>query len=303
MAFLQKPGVPLHHDSAMSSSTTVYPRNDDSPDLGAQGDLNDSRDAPNTNNFTRHYKAESVDAPMPRQRQGYIDPERVSFAPPKSTGDLQLWRHDERGNLWVKGSRARVIGRFFCCTLLIGLLLLFSIVLSLALWARPPNVSFNGLEVPTSTSAVSVQADSLAIALQLQIGVENPNYFSATLKRINVKAFYPPLTDQVGGGALYDIKFPSNSDTSFLFPFNITYSSTIDPNKILITDLVNKCGIKTGSTKEPLTINYDISLAVSVLAITIPPSFSGSATFDCPVTRQDLLTLGGQALLDSLGAD
>lgn len=84
MAYLGKPGASLRHDS---SSTTVYPRNDDSPDMGGQGDLNDSRDAPNANNFTQHYKAESIDAPLPLPRQGYArgaDPERVSFAPPKS---------------------------------------------------------------------------------------------------------------------------------------------------------------------------------------------------------------------------
>ncbi|KAG9010087.1 hypothetical protein FRB93_004749 [Tulasnella sp. JGI-2019a] len=298
MAYQGKPGI-IHNDSAMSSSSTVYPRNENSADFnGTQG-------APYNipgNNFRGHYKDSSIDRPIPRQRQPFSNPERVSFAPPKSTGDLRLWRHDERGNMWVKGSKGRVIGRFVCCTLMMTVLFLLGIVLSLALWARPPDITFNGLQVPTSTSAVSVQANSLSIALQLSIGVKNPNYFSATLKRVEAKAFYPPLTDQVGGGSLYDVKFPSNSDTQFTFPFNITYSTTIDPNQILITDLVNKCGIKTGSTKQPLTVKYDISLAVSVLAVTIPPSFSGTTTFDCPVTRQDLLTMGGQALLDSLGA-
>jgi hypothetical protein len=62
--------------------------------------------------------------------------------------------------------------RFFCCTILMTLLLLVSIVLSLALvgswfwtprtpsnvtqWARPPNIAFNGIQLPTNSSAVSL---------------------------------------------------------------------------------------------------------------------------------------------------
>ena len=74
------------------------------------------------------------------------------------------------------------------------------------------------------------------------------------------QAFYPPLTAQLGGGALYNIDFPSNSETQFLFPLNITYSMSIDPQNILVSDLVTKCGIKAGSTKAPLTIKYDLKV-------------------------------------------
>lgn len=92
--------------------------------------------------------------------------------------------------------------------------------------------------------------------------VKNPNFFSATLKSLQAKAFYPPLTSQVGGGSLSNVVFPSDSNTNFLFPFIINYSTAIDPQNILIQDLINKCGIKPGSTMEPLTINYDIAVSV-----------------------------------------
>lgn len=84
-------------------------------------------------------------------------------------------------------------------------------------------------------------------------------------KSIDAKAFYPPLTSQLGGGTLYDINFPANSDTQFLFPFNITYSSGIDPNNVLVTDLVNKCGIKPGSTKSPLTVKYQLKVQCVII--------------------------------------
>lgn len=46
---------------------------------------------------------------------------------------MRRWRKDYQGNLWTKGSRASCFGRFFCCTIMIFLFFLISIVLSLAL--------------------------------------------------------------------------------------------------------------------------------------------------------------------------
>lgn len=69
------------------------------------------------------------------------------------------------------------------------------------------------------------------------------------------------MVPQLGGGTLENIVFPANSDTTFLFPFNIKYTTTIDPDKILTSDLVEKCGIKPGSTKRPLTVKYDLTVS------------------------------------------
>ncbi|KAG8920816.1 hypothetical protein FRC00_009496 [Tulasnella sp. 408] len=223
--------------------------------------------------YAAGYQDEPLARPRPQFAQQSRDSQRVSFAPPKSTGDLRLWRHDERGNMWTKGGRRRCVGRFCCCTVMMTLFLIVSIVLALALWARPPDIRFNGISLPTGGSAVQVQTDSLDINLSLSIGVKNPNFFGASFKSIDATAFYPPLTSQLGGGTLHDINFPANSDTQFLFPFNITYSSGLDPNNILVTDLVNKCGIKPGSTKSKLTVKYQLK------------------------------SFGGEALLKSLGVE
>ncbi|KIO26264.1 hypothetical protein M407DRAFT_243815 [Tulasnella calospora MUT 4182] len=286
---------PDRQHSNFSGATTLYGEGASEPKITP----NDS--------FQTDYGAGYQDEPLPRPRPQFAqqarDSQRVSFAPPKSTGDLRLWRHDERGNMWTKGGRRRCVGRFCCCTVMMTLFLIISIVLALALWARPPDIRFNGISLPTGGSAVQVQTDSLDINLSLSIGVKNPNFFGAMFKSIDATAFYPPLTSQLGGGTLHDINFPANSDTQFLFPFNITYSSGIDPNNVLVTDLVNKCGIKPGTTKSKLTVKYQLKLALRIVAITISPSFSGTADFDCPVTRDDLLSFGGDALLKSLGVE
>lgn len=46
---------------------------------------------------------------------------------------MRRWRYEHQGNLWRGGSGIRCCGRFFCCSLLLFLFFLISIVLSLLL--------------------------------------------------------------------------------------------------------------------------------------------------------------------------
>jgi hypothetical protein len=87
----------------------------------------------------------------------------------------------------------------------------------------------------------------------------------------------------VGGGFLANQFVSSNAITNFTFPFSIQYDPTTDTNNAMLTDIATKCGL-LGGTKQPLTINYKINLAVKVLFITVHPTVSSSANFDCPIT-------------------
>lgn len=51
----------------------------------------------------------------------------------RTPGNIRRWRKDYQGKMWTKGSRASCFGRFFCCTIMVFLFFLISIVLSLAL--------------------------------------------------------------------------------------------------------------------------------------------------------------------------
>ncbi|KAG9122827.1 hypothetical protein FRC07_000624 [Ceratobasidium sp. 392] len=185
---------------------------------------------------------------------------QASFIPPKSTGDLRLWRHDEHGNVWTK-------------------------------WVRPPDISFNGIKMPTNGSTVVAQTTGITINLNLAIGVVNPNFFAADFSAIQAKAFYPGVSQQIGGGTLNDINFPSHSDTNFLFPFSINYTEAIDPNKTIIKDIAVKCGF-IGNSKSDIPVKYQLTLKLKVLGLTISPSFSGSASFSCPLQASDISGLG-----------
>lgn len=55
------------------------------------------------------------------------------FGSRRMSRNIRQWRYDHQGNLWTRGSRAGCFGRFFCCTIMIVVFLVISILLSLAL--------------------------------------------------------------------------------------------------------------------------------------------------------------------------
>ncbi|KAF8506364.1 hypothetical protein BU17DRAFT_71325 [Hysterangium stoloniferum] len=214
-------------------------------------------------------------------------------APPKSTGDLRMWRHDHHGNLWFKGSRVRCIGRFCCCTTMITIVMFISIVLTLAIFLRPPDIEFGGIAPMATGSTVEATTDDLKVNLGIKILVKNPNFFTVTFKSITAAISYPINNVRIGGGQQDNIVFKSNSETSFTFPFTLDYSESADPNGTVLQDIANRCGFIPGSTKRQLAINYNLKLAIQILGITISPPISGTANFDCPFTLNDIKPLLG----------
>lgn len=51
----------------------------------------------------------------------------------------------------------------------------------------------------------------------------------------------------------------------------LNYTTAIDPNFAIITDIAEKCGF-AGSTASDLTVDYKIKLKVKVIVVTIPIS-------------------------------
>ncbi|TFY83701.1 hypothetical protein EWM64_g317 [Hericium alpestre] len=211
---------------------------------------------------------------------------------------FRSWRYNNQGNLWTKGSRPRCICRFFGCTVLIALFLIISIVLSLALWIRPPNITIGNVELPQNGSAFQVLDDGIQVNLNIAIGVENPNYFSVNLRSIKVDLFYPINNTNVGGGEEKDITFHSHTNTNFSFPFTFKYTESADPNQAIIADLATKC---LASPPKELSVNYKITLGLRVLFIVASPVISNKFSFACPLSGSDIenalktLGLGGGA--------
>ncbi len=68
---------------------------------------------------------------------------------------------------------------------------------------------------------------------------------------------YPINNLDVGGGQKNNIVFKSHTETTFNFPFTLTYNEQDDPNKTVLQDILSRCGI-TGQ-KRDLDINYKIT--------------------------------------------
>ncbi|KAL5529714.1 hypothetical protein ACEPAG_5699 [Sanghuangporus baumii] len=218
-----------------------------------------------------------------REKSRYEETFPPVFRPPKSTGAIRIWRKDNRGPLWTRGGRGKCCLRFFCCTVLIFLFLLIGIILSLGIWIRPPDVTINQVGLnSTGGSAAQVTSSSLNINFAVNISVDNPNYFDVDFKRIKADLKYPLNSMDLGGGEKDGITFKSHTQTTFNFPFTLTYNLQSDSNQVVLRDLLSKCGF-TG-TKQDITVDYEITLGIKIIAITVSPTFSSTFSFDCPTS-------------------
>ncbi|ESK94525.1 epressed protein [Moniliophthora roreri MCA 2997] len=203
----------------------------------------------------------------------------------------RLSRRDYQVNLWTQGGRGRCFGRFCCCTLMIALFLFISIVLALALWIRPPSVTIGNAQVRGGTTGADTsQLSNLSIPLQVNISVNNPNYFSVELKKLEAEFTYPQGNIPLGSGRLDNVNLASGRETNFTFPFQIEYKLSDDPNLRALLDIGNKCGI-TSDQKSNLDVQYKITVGLQIIAATVNPSISNTISFPCPFD-QDTIDVG-----------
>ncbi|KAG2041661.1 hypothetical protein BDR03DRAFT_945351 [Suillus americanus] len=218
--------------------------------------------------------------------------EQSNFA--KETGsqsqDFKTWRRENAGGLWTKGSRISCLGRFCCCTLMIAVFLIVSILLALLMWVRPPDAIVGSVAPSTTQNAVQLNTGSITLNLGINITVDNPNYFSVSFKSINANAYYPINNTLIGTGNETDITFNSNSETNFTFPFSVDFSTNMSSSTQILTDLATKCGVGGGAV-EDITINLDITLGLRVLFFVVYPVLNIPASFACPISASDISSL------------
>ncbi|CAK5277661.1 unnamed protein product [Mycena citricolor] len=217
--------------------------------------------------------------------------------PPKSLdetsrfepGEFSPTTRDPKSDLH-KGGQGRCIGRFFCCTLMSLVFLIVIALLALVLWLRPPSLTFGSVAPVTSGSTIALTSNGVNINMGVNISVTNPNYLGVSFKKISAQIFYPINNTAIGNGTLNNINIQSKSTTNFTFPFEIQYSTAIDPNSKILLDLATKCGVLPGATSQ-LTVDYKITLALRILFVTVSPTISNSFTFACPLTADELKVL------------
>ncbi|CDZ97078.1 Immunoglobulin-like fold [Phaffia rhodozyma] len=209
-------------------------------------------------------------------------------APPRSTGLLGEWRKQDRGKILMRGGGLRFFGRCLACTLMFGIILLLSIVFSLAMFIKPPDIIVQSVKVGTP----AYNGTALTVEFNVNLEVLNPNYFSASIKNVEALAYWPDVTNSVGEGSIKSVKFKSNTKTTFTVPFELIYESSTDTSKTIITDIINDCGFLSSSTKKDLTLDYTLDMSISVLSISVSPTIKNSVSFECPFTLAEIESLG-----------
>ncbi|KAI0029381.1 hypothetical protein K488DRAFT_88800 [Vararia minispora EC-137] len=197
---------------------------------------------------------------------------------PRPNPNMKRFKY-ERDGLWTRGGGLRSCGRFLCCTLLIGVWMLVGIILALVLYLRPPNVVVGTAQLPSSNQVQSISGGGIRINVEIPITVSNPSYLSI---------YYPINNTFIGNGTLKNTPLPSFSNKSFDFPFSLDYTSSIDPQQTIITDIVTKC-----AAKQDLTVRYDLTVGVRVLGVTVSPSVSNNVSFTCPLDTSSLSNISG----------
>ncbi|KAG2111707.1 uncharacterized protein F5147DRAFT_686391 [Suillus discolor] len=204
--------------------------------------------------------------------------------------DFKTWRGENTAGLWTRGSRVSCIGRFCCCTMMIAVFLIVSILLALLMWVRPPDAIVGNVGPSTTQNAVQLNSGSIIVNLGVNLTVDNPNYFGVSFKSINVDAYYPINNTLVGTGQETDITFNSNSQTNFTFPFSLEFSTNMTSSTQILTDLATKCGVGGGAVQD-ITIDLDITVGLRVLFFVVYPVVSIPASFACPISASDISSL------------
>ncbi|KAF9265460.1 hypothetical protein L218DRAFT_997427 [Marasmius fiardii PR-910] len=212
--------------------------------------------------------------------------DRGEFTTKENPSSIKEFRRSYQGNMWTRGGKGRCFGRFFFCTICIGLFLLFSIVFALVLWVRPPSIVIGSAQV-TSTNNF-LQTTGLQVPVGVNISVNNPNYFSVTLKQLKAEFTYPKGNVPLGSGELKNVVFQSNSAKNFTFPFQIDYKFTDDPSLQALVDIANKCGVTGSGQKSNLSFQYKITIGLQILVANVSPSISNTISVPCPFSQSEI---------------
>ncbi|KAI9322801.1 hypothetical protein BX666DRAFT_1898568 [Dichotomocladium elegans] len=139
---------------------------------------------------------------------------------------------------------------------------------------------------------ITYKGSEFDLALGLIVNVNNPNVLPIRLKNIQATANLPAPDGSgesyyMGSGFLAAQTVPKNSNYNFTFPFNIEYDYNSVSSQAMLSTLLDECGLygsesSEGLSSSQITVSYTIHLSASVLFVTIHPTLSGSASFDCP---------------------
>lgn len=197
------------------------------------------------------------------------------------------WRSNYKKSrqLWTKGGWRSYSCRFLFCSVMVLILTLSGVIMSLALFARPPRfVVSHIVPILDSQKLFSVNSTSLGVQFGANITVDNPNYFTIVLPSVITQLTYPINKTPIGLGSKADIVFHSNSRTEIFYPISILYEVSKDPAGLVINDIISRCD----SNDRLLEIDLEVTVSIKVLFITARPKILAHKSIACPVSGGDI---------------
>lgn len=194
---------------------------------------------------------------------------------------------------------ARVIVWFIIVAIIIVIIVLTILLGTLSM----PQMQFEGVtQTPNNRSDLTYNDEKISLNFGLIINIRNPNLLDIKLSNINVTAYLPTEDDtssssspsssttnkSIGGGYQDELYVPNYSNFNFTFPFSIDYHPFKPGSDEIINELKEKCGLD-GQEPQKINVDYTIQLAAKVLFVTIHPTISSSAAFDCPLSNVRIL--------------
>lgn len=242
------------------------------------------RDYPQNEGDRRNLKDDSSFNSMFKPTSSFDHPESEWVG----TGVKAYRKGIRRQDLWTRGGGLLCFGRFFFCTLMIIIYIVVAIILGFALWLRPPALSFTGPGL-NPTQQVSFPDSTLTVPLEMNITVNNPDFFAVDFKALTAQVSYPSVNNTVvANGNLTNLLIKSDQITNFTFPIviylDLSSSAPSNDNLAVVLDLAEKCGLFSSNSPVPIPLDIKIGIDLSLLGISVTlPSVSFPVNINCPI--------------------
>ncbi|TIB94808.1 hypothetical protein E3Q19_00201 [Wallemia mellicola] len=203
--------------------------------------------------------------------------------------NVKSYRKRERGAASRRGGIIGSIFRWIFCVLILGISIVIGVLATIVLYVKPPNITFVGVREPENGSTVSAVNNALNINFDLEIVVDNPNTFGATFNSLNAQLFYGGTGIPIGYGRVEDIDIHGENTTDFRYPFHIVYQANVDPDKTVLSGLLNSCGLVSQGENPPIDIDYDLHVDIKALSVNVKQTISNSMSVQCPGFSESML--------------
>ncbi|WFD04315.1 hypothetical protein MOBT1_003022 [Malassezia obtusa] len=227
----------------------------------------------------------------------------VAYGPQSRGGGANgIWSYDDR-RAFQRQSFLMKLLRLLAFILVMGIIIALAVVMLIVMFLRPPNIGLQNIRLPSSDD-IKIQNEVISVTAYLDTVISNPNYISAQVNDLKAVAYDANArATSIGNCSVPHRTIQARQNTELTVPCDLLYDVQKDKDLSIIKDLVNRCGLVKGSSKQKLQILLDAHVTIQLLAFHIPISVSPTVNVDCPISRQQVKqALGKHAdILKQLG--